>query len=757
MEPIFPEYAFGSVNLPCWQNNVIRRFSQHQKYRVLFWEFGPTVFEYLCKQKGLNAKELQQKNENRENLEKECLELLEAFGEMKAHWWWPWSSKIKDIMMTEPQEKRAKDYDRYSLFWRVVLGFFTNVIVHQWRIVQYGYFFNYQQLTKGVQRMDTAKKMAIGLATGATVAAITAAAGVATAYSYLRNGANTANALVPTDRFGNLIRAIALSHNFDGDANMTLNKALEQFKLKGILTSLDSSLQDVEEGKKSKEKHGEYAKERIKDFQKLSLRYHPDKQIVAADDIQKTITEIKKALNSVHDYVMKETHPNKTYGHIYRLFGELPVSLINSGKELYKIINVAASSKLFYLALWEEGMLMQERNRYLREAKEHYVEPLENMLSLVKKILSSKEPMQEAKNCIDSMNKIKGSFEKYNEKYQKSYEEMWVQNLKELNQECKSAEGLKIIKPEVEKLVKEAKEQYQILKSNKAGKVKPDGIFVQPMLEYTNLINMYYKFAVKLCENIESCFPTRRNVRFNDDLFKQQKFALGEEETEFTEISKKYMRELSYQELSQFSNLMVNYYYHNQSEKELDEKINKYYIRYQSNVYTKKEIGNVIVFVLNHLATLLNEELKPLETFFEKDRRRKAEYSAELDQLEQRAEQEAQRAEHTGRISQIFSKKTRGFDDDLYDIVIDNQVRIVEAVVKHVMQHNSSSPEQLLSSIIDEIKHNKTQVLRDETVNPELINMGINRLLHEESSTTLSDVNVSQGASTSRSAGVGRR
>nr|WP_253308818.1 hypothetical protein [Rickettsia endosymbiont of Ceutorhynchus assimilis] len=102
------------------------------------------------------------------------------------------------------------------------------------------------------------------------------------------------------------------------------------------------------------------------------------------------------------------------------------------------------------------------------------------------------------------------------------------------------------------------------MKNYKKDKVQPDEIFVEPILEYADLINSYYKLIIKLCENIESCFHWD-----NSDFFEQQKFVLGADETEFTEISKKYIKEPSYQDLFKFANLMVNYYYSKENGKGL--------------------------------------------------------------------------------------------------------------------------------------------------------------------------------------------
>ncbi|BFD47872.1 MAG: hypothetical protein DMENIID0003_09460 [Wolbachia endosymbiont of Sergentomyia squamirostris] len=661
MEPIFPEYTFGSVSLPIWQNNIIRRFSEHRKYRVLLWEFGPTLFEHLCKQKGFDSKVLLQKNKDGEVLENESLMLLEAFGEMKVYWWWPWSKKIKDVELTKEQWERAINYDSYSFLQRLVLSVFTNVIVHQWHIVQYGYIYNYQQLTKEGCMLNVGKKVLGGVATALGVENTTLGAGVtmgiagiiAAGSSYL-TGRHTAEVgtLAIADKFSNLIRAIVLSNNIDNDSNTTLNEALESFELKWLLMNLDISLKDVEAGKKSKEEHNRYAKDRINDVKRLSLKYHPDVQtgIQNANSVQQRINAILKALNNIHDYVMKE---KQGYGYIYRLFGEISVDLINSGQDLFKIINIAACNKLHEIAYWEEGRLMEARNQYWEEVREHYIKPLKNNLGFVKKILNKEMSIREARNILDSTKEIRKKFERRNEEYQKFYEEIWVANLKSLSKECKNSKELEIIKLEVGKLLKEGETQYKILKSHKKDKVQPDEVFVEPILEYSDLINAYCKLIIKLCENIESCF--RLSGSFNGNFFEQQKFVLGADETEFTETIKEYIKKLSCQELFKFANFMVNYYYNKENGKGLQEVVGKYY---NGGNPKRREIGSISVFALNQLTELLEKKFEKKETFFEKEkkrtkkaieesndiRRRIEEIEVRIRASEQRAEQEAQRA-----------------------------------------------------------------------------------------------------------------
>ncbi|MGL5028755.1 MAG: hypothetical protein ACRC6C_01305 [Wolbachia pipientis] len=317
----------------------------------------------------------------------------------------------------------------------------------------------------------------------------------------------------------------------------------------------------------------------------------------------------------VHNYVMKE---KQGYGYIYRLFGEVSINLINSGQDLFKIINIAACSKLHGIAYWEEGRLMEARNHCLEEARERYIKLLKNNLGLVKRILNGEMLAKEAKNITDSTKEIKKQFEQRNEEYRKFYEEVWVENLKSLSNECKNSKELEIIKLEVDKLLKESKAQYKILKNNKTDKVKADEVFVQPMLEYSDLINAYYKLIIKLCENIESRF--RWDGSFNSNFFEQQKFVLGEDETQFTKISKQYIKKLSHQELFKFTDLMVNYYYSKENSKEWQKIIDQYYIHWQNNKPKIEEIGNVLVFALSQLTNLLNERFEKKETFFEKEK-----------------------------------------------------------------------------------------------------------------------------------------
>ncbi|WP_341808122.1 hypothetical protein [Wolbachia endosymbiont (group E) of Neria commutata] len=146
MEPIFPAYASKSANLPIWQSNVVRFLSNHRKYRILWWEFGPTLLNHLHKVKedtksdytkngliltysiasaallislastrkvaftaavtsgvillgitttvAIDYQKTKRKGASEAVDQEYCLELLNLLGEMPKYWWWPWSPKL---------------------------------------------------------------------------------------------------------------------------------------------------------------------------------------------------------------------------------------------------------------------------------------------------------------------------------------------------------------------------------------------------------------------------------------------------------------------------------------------------------------------------------------------------------------------------------------------------------------------------------------------------------------------------------------
>ncbi len=739
-EPLFAKYAsiLGSFSIPLWQNNVTQFLSSHRKYRILWWEFGPTMLEHLCKKEGLNAKELKQKNENHENLEEETLRLLQAFGEVKAYWWWAWSKKIKEVKMSEKQERRAIEYARYSFLWRLILALFTDAVVHQFRIVQYGYTYNYEQLKGGGmigEGIHIASSVKDRLVNGASYITSTIASTASTAYTRIYGSTETKQALQKGRE--SLIKEL---YKVDDNGGMRLDEALKTLKLEWLLTYLDCSLIRVEKGKKPKDRHEQYFKEQVNQaFRRLSVIHHPDKS-GSNGDAQKMINDVWHTMRKIHRYAMQERRANEKYGHIYRLFGEIPISVINGDQDISEVVNIAACSKLYDLAYWEEGELMQVRNNYLDEIKTFTIKSLQTDLKSIRSMFNGDSMRPDNIQNVQTMiNKSKKEFNKYCDEYKKKYKEYWLENLKLLSEECGKSQEFKIIKPEVDKLLKEGKEQYKILNGYKSDKVKPDEVFVQPALEYTNLVEMYYKFIIKLCEDIKSCFPMYY-FGFNEEAYNKQKFIVGEGKTEFIEKSEDYIRsKLSHGELSEFLNYMISYYY-GQNKKELRDEINKYY----PDEVQREEIGNVLIFALDHLEKLYQEEFQQKENWFEKEKRRMEEARKEATEIDRLiAEARADRLEIKDRVRRAFTRQVCKLDSELQDIVLDGQDQIVDAVVDCIEKHGGF-PEQIVSIVMEEIKLNREQVIRENTVNAGLINAGIEKFVKSENNTVSDSQNLNQ-------------
>nr|WP_265032588.1 hypothetical protein [Wolbachia endosymbiont (group A) of Sicus ferrugineus] len=201
-----------------------------------------------------------------------------------------------------------------------------------------------------------------------------------------------------------------------------------------------------------------------------------------------------------------------------------------------------------------------------------------------------------------------------------------------------------------------------------------------------------------------------------------------------------------------------------------------------------KELGKVL-FKLERGAKLLEEKFKERKTLMEREeerieaeREKREEKLRELQkrieqdvqarqEAEQRAEQEAQRAEREAqRVKQleqaleeksleriaikVCASKLAGLDEELQSAVNEeSEDKIVEAAVGCT----SGSPEQVINAIIEEIKINREQIIKEGKVSVGVIEAGIRSLLNQ--GTSLSDVNISHGASagTRRDSGAGKR
>ncbi|HCE59377.1 MAG TPA: hypothetical protein DEQ74_00875, partial [Wolbachia sp.] len=119
------------------QEKTIKFLTEYRKYQVLWWGFGPTLLEDLCREQEFDVTEFLTKKDKYQ-----CAELLMAFGDRKKYWWWPWSKKITDTTFNKTARRRAFEYHQYSWFWQVILGLFTPVLLHRqvlkWINIEYG-------------------------------------------------------------------------------------------------------------------------------------------------------------------------------------------------------------------------------------------------------------------------------------------------------------------------------------------------------------------------------------------------------------------------------------------------------------------------------------------------------------------------------------------------------------------------------------------------------------------------------------------
>ncbi|WP_157956339.1 coiled-coil domain-containing protein [Wolbachia endosymbiont of Folsomia candida] len=759
MEPIFPKYSGHSVSLPVWKSNVIRFLANHKKYRIFWWEFGPTLLDHLHKMKeskhpdytknGLvltycaalitasalltstrraaftaavtssvmllgititvlvDYQNTKRKPSNEEANQEDCLKLLEALGEMPRYWWWPWSSKIKDIKITEKQADRAIDYNDYSFVSRLIYSLFTNVISHQFCVSRYGYIYNYQELTEGKMPFgvdikkhinpDIQKKLSNNLSW--------------LAKKLWSNQANVEDSLeVKSD---NLIKII-LNVN-----STTLNEALSSMQFGWLLGHLDESLKSVRAGTKTKEQHDQYFKNLVRVILKLSKTYHSDKKAnkragMDIDAEQKLINEAVETLRNVHEHVMKKHKCiyNQYYG-IYELYGKMAMSALNSGKDILDLVDISSFDggsivldSLHSLIYREEGHLMRGRNEYIKEAK-GLIKKLRSSFDLMKDYASGKN----STDAVDAFVKMKKSeFDGHYESYKQRYYSNKVEQLEMLLDKCKKNKRLEIIKNEVEELLKESNAQYKILIGKESGIANE--LFVQPALSYKALAEMYCKFITQLCNEI-------KKGAVSDSELKQMLSKTGVD-SDFIKESKKEIGKFSDAKLLNFLDEVINNYYPEGmfASKSLGRKrIAEMMSEFSDQKESDAEIINLIVFTLKLLEERLDEKFQEKETYFDREKRESEErqkriekLKREIEQIEEEGRQHAQRADREAKGRQEEAKGRQ------------------EAEKR--AEQESQRAERL------------AEALRKAGIDPD---------------TVLQGVNVSQGASTSRSAGVGRR
>ncbi|WP_425384576.1 hypothetical protein [Wolbachia endosymbiont (group A) of Cerceris ruficornis] len=796
-------------NLPEWQKDVVKFLSNHRKYRIFGWEFGPTLLDYLYRVRenkqpdyakngliitysitpvvaiisfastrratftaaatlgvilfgvlitvAIDYQKTKRKDTGGVASQECCLRLLEGLDEVPKYWWWPWGKKVKDIEVTEEKVERALSYSDNSFIARVMYSLFTNVKLHQLYIAKYGYIYNYQELMEGkMPNISIPKPVKDGFKKAKNksqeaYSAISdglskAASGVGSIIFSTVKNEEIADKLEA--RSSNLIRRI---FSVGDETTVTVKRGLESFKMEWLLLYLDRSLGAVRDGTKTMEDHNKYFNEQVREILKLSKVYHPDKQEqeVNKNSEQILINNVTQALRNIHDYITKDKSMVEKRV-VYRLFEDAPIKNVID-RDALKVGNKVAKSELSSIAFWEGEILMRGRNEYL---------------SSVRSCLEVLSKLPKDGNVI---NDVRKGFDESYKRYRNLYQEKWIKNLEELSRNCVREKELEVVKNDVDMLLKESKEQYEILEGNqRLLEGKADRVFIEPILEYCNLMNIYFTFFNVAGEK-------------NMEEYCRERDSISEEE-------KQEIERLSHQELLKSARDTCS---------ELASKLTKNkkgkLVNQEGRESRIKELGRVL-FELERATKLLEEKFKERKTLMEREEERIAAEREEREQklrelqerieqdvqarqeAEQRAEQEAQRAEQeTQRAEQeaqrvkqleqaleeksleriaikVCASKLAGLDEELQSAVNEeSEDKIVEAAVGCT----SGSPEQVINAIIEEIKINREQIIKEGKVSVGVIEAGIRSLLNQ--GTSLSDVNVSHGASagTRRDSGAG--
>ncbi|WP_341821429.1 hypothetical protein [Wolbachia endosymbiont (group A) of Myopa testacea] len=752
-------------SLPEWQKNVVEFLSSRRKYRLFGWEFGPILLDELYRIRdyrtdyirvgtffipivAFSAGLVSFVSTRRVNLaavvtsslivlgiittlavdyqmtkrkagvvsQEDCVELLKALERMPQYWWLPWGKQIKDITITEKQINRAVNYNDYSIASRLIYSLFTNVALHQLYVARLSYLYSYHKL---------GGKMVLGFDIIGSCKKLLQSNNLISSDEKVPETAQEAyreeNRLEEASRIDKLVRTIYRVDNKE----VSLSQALDLLQAEWMLLYLDKSLGGVRDKTKSEEEHNKYFESLIKQLMKLSLTYHSDKGKVKDEEMQKIINQTTKALRNIHSYIMQDETfiLNKDCYSLYRMYNRIPLSTLSSDeKDISRVVKVSsidgmsALFELSFLADQEEGFLMEARNRYLKDAKASVEFLCEKLLAI--KNITYKE-IESLSNVIEVRWK---EFDSAYNGYVEEYYKHWVSYLESLNARCEKSELLEVIKEAVEKLLKESKEQYEMLVS-KSYCVNPDDNFVLPTLDYSILMEAYYKFATKLLKDKKNCYSFQGYRSDSDALDKissilkeskdskevlkeKSKKAKSKEEVEGESsheerIEKKNQLsykdnikedKLSYRELLFHTRAMVNSYVKN-DDNELNEEVKRSYKEPKvGKVPTKEEIGNVIVFMLKRLEELLSNRFQSKKTAFQ----RQKEESEQLKEIREKAEEGLRQTKHKAElieeVNDLFTKRVCGpsMDSKLGEAILKDQRKIKREIVKCIMEYHFS-------------------------------------------------------------------
>ncbi|WP_250295882.1 hypothetical protein [Wolbachia endosymbiont of Oedothorax gibbosus] len=305
------------------QEKAIKFLTAYKKYRILWWGFGPTLLEDLCKEKKFDVKEFLDKKDK-----EQCIELLKAFSERKVYWWWPWSGKVKDIVIDSKQCQRAREYKNYSWFWKIVLGLFTSVLVHR-QVLKWnstfvscgGYMYKSDVQGKGPE--------------------------------------------VPTRPLNTPGNVIDLNGKFE-----TVGDTLNSLGLSGLLQQLDDSLEKVRRNIESRDGHEQLVKKLDKKMQKLCLQVHPDKvrnrggseeEIAKAQERQAALSASRTVIKNISEHFLDLIHVDCKY----EFYGKMKIGLLGNAKVLNRL-NFKMLMELSTLSRIKQEEVIGNINKFLK-------------------------------------------------------------------------------------------------------------------------------------------------------------------------------------------------------------------------------------------------------------------------------------------------------------------------------------------------------------------------------------------------------
>ncbi|WP_353288906.1 ankyrin repeat domain-containing protein [Wolbachia endosymbiont (group A) of Pogonocherus hispidulus] len=748
------------------QDNIIRFLSSHKKYRVFGWEFGPTLLDQLYGVKnnrpdytksGLiltysiasiaafvsfastrratvaaavtlgiillgiatTATIDYQKTKRKDSDELiDQSELLRLLGETRQYWWWPWSSKISEVALTESKKERAEKYSSYSFLYRVILVLFTSVLTHRLILFQQnGGYMGKSDLKRSVSDSElVAKSRGVGVPLSRRME------------ETKKQQPGPSGSTVQPGALWNIE-----SINFLESAmvyNMNLERALYSLGFSSqTLTKLDESLARVRDLGYSKEAREEYDSSFkeifIKQYRQLALKFHPDKQHEETKNSSGAQGKSEKMdnLNKMNQIMEKLYEVSKEKDSFrYTLFSKIAFDLLHQKREeCATLINGNVVAELENVTIWRQSGLMYSRNEFLSNAQKY---------------------LGQYGNNLHENKKLEDDFRKLQEQYIREYEQLWLTELRGLNNRCKKKEELKVIMDEVDNLVNKSTRQLNILNSIIGKKGKPseqnflrsllgyifgkndstskefyeqqskipereqrknediDGCFVLPILEYIYVMGMYKKLS-------KAGIPKSLVVKF-------RRYAEIEGIEEFS-IQER-IGKLSFEELQKEIEVLEDFLF-NQRDLNLQEQEVMKYINHD-----KVKAKVILVQALEEYGKFLEDKFKKEKTLFQRMEEEIKEIEENKRKIKKEIEEIQKTTEQTGIVSTIFLEMMLDseMDRELEKITLKSQIIIVQAVVQHVIENNSS-PEQILNAIIEKIKLNEDQIIKEGTIDVELI------------------------------------